>query len=444
MTSETIPELPDSRLIMREIDISDCASKDATLDGTGSIFQSFKARLTQLAGMVTDNLVTGTVKEFGDWADKTRQNLESIAGEVPSKSDIFINSLDQATMSNLAVASSEYATKIVNLEKESRSWHKRFPELTLNLDKPQEKNGFLLGGVIFILFVVESVINSQFFAKGSEFGLLGGTLTAIAISSGNVLIPLGLALFGHRWFYQHDSYRSLGIVMIGLFLLWAFGFNHLVAQYRESLVLVAGTVPGTDDIDSSTLNYVLLFALGAAVAGISFWKMWFFLDPFKHARKCIDDLNDAKEEFKNAVCDDLRVAEKRFNDINSEINKMGKIIPGKFEQTEAEFKHIHSNAIDKTNRLFSIYHSEYCVIKVDPDPDCPVITPETATEHNVGIRNADWVFFNDIKVLLNKSVDTATQEWVPKLDDILAKINDLIKRFTDVITARLLEWQNQP
>lgn len=434
---KTDSQVPDSPLVVREIDISKCASEDALLDGTDDLFQAFKARLTSWAAAVTEKHVAGTATNFREWTGKTGERFVEMAGNIPANLDI--DALETDTMGKLAATDTPCSTKIIHLEKEKHRWHERFPELGLHLDKPQEKNAFLLGGFVLFLIAVESIANSRFFAEGSELGLLGGTLIAITVSLGNVCIPLVLAFFGHRWFYRYDAWRIYGGIMIGLFLLWAFGFNHLVAQYRESLVAVSGA----GSSDSSTLNYVLLFALGAAVAGISFWKMWSFLDPFEHARKCLNDLKDTKKEFEDAVCADLREARNKYKEINSKINMMGTEIPSKFQEKAAEFNLVHGTSIDETNRWFSDYHKQYCVMKVDPDPELPVVTPETATEYKVGVTQAEWDFFNAMKTLLNEQINTATNEWIPKLHDILAQINDLIRRFKEVITAKLLEWENQ-
>ena len=142
------------------------------------------------------------------------------------------------------------------------------------------------------LMAVESIANSQFFACNRHFKYLYWLIAG----------------------FMRMILLVLGPVMIGVFLLWAFGFNHLVAQYRESLLIAA-------EESSSTMNYVLLFALGAAVAGISFWKMWSFLDPFKQARKCLDDLQATKDNFKKSVCADLNNAQNRYNEISAQIGK---------------------------------------------------------------------------------------------------------------------------
>jgi hypothetical protein len=54
-------------------------------------------------------------------------------------------------------------------------------------------------GLLFVLVALESMANGMFFAKGSEFGLLGGVGTAIVISVINVASCFVLGLWPVRW-----------------------------------------------------------------------------------------------------------------------------------------------------------------------------------------------------------------------------------------------------
>ena len=423
--------------VIDDADIKQYAENDAMVDGTDSLFQAFKARLISLAKIITKHDTADTVQRFHDWADDTNQKFMDMSGNIPGNSDNYVSRLETKTQHNLTAATAKYATKITQLGQEKSAWEKRFgPSLQANLEESLQGNAYWLVGLVLFLLAAESVANSQFFAEGSELGLLGGTLTAITVSFGNVLIPLGLAFFGHRWFHRYDSYRALGMVMIGLFFLWTFGFNHLVAQYRESLLAAASQ-------DSSTLNYVLLSALGVAVAGISFWKTWSFLDPYKQARKCVNDLENAKEKFEHEVYADLSEAENQCNRIESEINQMKVGIPNKFQKEESDFTRAHKGSITDTNRIFANYHRQYCKAKVDPDPERPVVTLENAEEYGVGITEAERNYLAEMKTLLIGQIATATKEWVQKLHDILDKINQLIRKFQPVVTVKMQAWKAQ-
>jgi hypothetical protein len=54
-------------------------------------------------------------------------------------------------------------------------------------------------GLLAVLVGVESALNGVFFAKGSDFGLLGGVVVAVAISFINVIVAFFVGLFPMRW-----------------------------------------------------------------------------------------------------------------------------------------------------------------------------------------------------------------------------------------------------
>ena len=92
--------------------------------------------------------------------------------------------------------------------------------------------------IVALLFLVESILNAQFFAKASTFGLIGGWLQAAIVSAVNI----GLGLLGgmvvlpwrNRLEVSGKSTKvpSCVAVMIGFFLLL---FNLTTAHYRVLL-----------------------------------------------------------------------------------------------------------------------------------------------------------------------------------------------------------------
>ena len=68
-------------------------------------------------------------------------------------------------------------------------------------------------GLLSILIAVELVLNGFFFAKGSEFGLLGGIGIAVGISIVNVIFSFMLGLWPARWI----NHRNWIIKILALF-----------------------------------------------------------------------------------------------------------------------------------------------------------------------------------------------------------------------------------
>ena len=94
-------------------------------------------------------------------------------------------------------------------------------------------------GLLFLLIGVEAAFNGFFFAKGSEFGLLGGVGTAVGISFVNVLFAFILGLFPMRWL-NHRNYavKLIGLTVTGLGLLALVVLHGFAAHYRDATAAV--------------------------------------------------------------------------------------------------------------------------------------------------------------------------------------------------------------
>lgn len=438
----------DSRL--KDSAIKKLAAKDARTDGINDQFASFKAGLGLFAQICSQEKAASVVREFRQWTDLVQKKLVDMAGTVPNNLDFFIKNLDQATNGNLTAALAQYAQQIVALAKEKTAWFERFgPALAANVEAPPKKSAVMLAGLALFLVAVESSLNSRFFAVGNEFGLAGGALFAVAVSLGNVLIPLGLAFLGHRWFYMHDANRagkisnhSFGIAMIIAFLLWTLVFNILVAEYREHLSEKNLSSESTGQ-DFTNLHYFLLFALGAAVCGLSFWKAWSFRDPFEKARKCWNDLQNARKNYENDAVIELTNARTTFSEMNTQINRWTVEFPFKFQMTEGDFKRVHGEAITRTEEIFAAYHRIYCLGKVDPKPDFPEVTAETVKALRIGVTEVNWTFFEDRKNAFNARLETATQEWTPAIQQCIEKIAELEEKYGTAIARMLTELEEE-
>lgn len=120
-------------------------------------------------------------------------------------------------------------------------------------------------GVIAIIFVLECLFNALFLAAGNEFGLLGGVGEAFVIS----LVNIGIALFlGQKVvpfiFHKHRDLKLFGGAIILLFCLGNFGFNLLVAHYRDALAVEMS--------DKATISAISSFV--ANPLNITDFKSW--------------------------------------------------------------------------------------------------------------------------------------------------------------------------
>jgi hypothetical protein len=94
-------------------------------------------------------------------------------------------------------------------------------------------------GLLFLLIGMEAGLNGFFFAKGSEFGLLGGIGTAIGISFVNVLFAFALGLFPMRWL-NHNNYlvKLIGLIVTAIGLAALVALHGFAAHYRDATAAV--------------------------------------------------------------------------------------------------------------------------------------------------------------------------------------------------------------
>src|SRR5262249_1958023 len=144
-------------------------------------------------------------------------------------------------------------------------------------------------GLLSIFVAIESVLNGMFFAKGSEFGLLGGVGTAIGISLTNVVSSFLLGLWPARWVNHRNVLAKmcgLAVTVVGLSSL--IGLHAFAAHLRDAVVAVGEQRALSEAIAALTstpwrlndLNSYYLFGLGLLFTLGAFYKGVTFDDPY--------------------------------------------------------------------------------------------------------------------------------------------------------------------
>ncbi len=168
-------------------------------------------------------------------------------------------------------------------------------------------NRFLAASLLFLLIVVESALNGVFFAEGSEFGLVGGTVLALGTSLVNVLV-FGFCLgFGPARWQHHRSLllRSVAWVLLAAGLVLSVGANAFVAHYRDAFERLGENVHldavwahlRADPFGLARLQSWLLFFLGLFFAGMGFWKGYRFDDPYPLYGRIARHWRDAEQRY---------------------------------------------------------------------------------------------------------------------------------------------------
>jgi len=132
--------------------------------------------------------------------------------------------------------------------------------------------------IILLFWLLESAGNGYFFAEGSELGLLGGIGQAVIIAA----INISIAFFLMGWVFRYKNHASLwkkclAYISLTIYLPCVFGFNLLVAHYREYFAFRpedAGRLAVQRFIDTplylSEFNSWILFFMGLLFAVFAF------------------------------------------------------------------------------------------------------------------------------------------------------------------------------
>jgi hypothetical protein len=138
--------------------------------------------------------------------------------------------------------------------------------------------------IILFIILIETMLNSYFFAQGNELGLLGGASQAIIISVVNIALAFFVGNVLLRYLYVTDKIKKYGaVILISFIIAVLFTFNLLVGHLRIFLV----SNPETAYQDSilsfrehplqlTDFNSILLVVLGIIIfliATIDFFKM---------------------------------------------------------------------------------------------------------------------------------------------------------------------------
>ena len=144
---------------------------------------------------------------------------------------------------------------------------KRTHKRSVDARYPQSR--LLHYSVVAVLLLLESVLNGYFFARGSEFGLLGGVSQSLTVAVLNILPAFFIAGLVLMRYSGHVSLFKRSLARLGLlaWLGWIGLFNLGVAHYRDLLA--------TRPEDALTLTLVELTGQPFALADINSWLLLF-------------------------------------------------------------------------------------------------------------------------------------------------------------------------
>ena len=307
----------------------------------GQLTLQEKAELAAENGLPTQNATNpdGTEREIQSYFENRMANINRIVNEglcVRNTSITDTNLQDERALINNHTEHSKLAVKslmarefrlLKQLKKELDDIQQEFQafqtenHLVRTAHYPDSQ--LLYFAVILLFWLLESAGNGYFFAEGSELGLLGGVGQAVVIAA----INISIAFFLMGWLFRYKNHYSpwkqlAAYIGLGVYLPCVFGFNLLVAHYRDYFAFnpkEAGNLAVQRFIESpwqlSEFNSWILFFMGLLFA------IFAFIDGYKrddaypgygHLHRRLQDLHEEYDEHRDDIVTQVEEVRQEF------------------------------------------------------------------------------------------------------------------------------------
>ncbi len=160
--------------------------------------------------------------------------------------------------------------------------------------------------IVLVIVFAESMLNSSFFAKGSDLGLLGGIIQAFVIVMINVLVAnLVVLLIRRRNLVTISGIERLGYTTLtGVLLAATVSFHFLVGHYRDALGINVETAYHYSVINFKANPFVLmdfesyiLVFMGFLFFILLIIDLYKLKDPYPGYGEITQKFNKIKEEY---------------------------------------------------------------------------------------------------------------------------------------------------
>ena len=160
--------------------------------------------------------------------------------------------------------------------------------------------------IVLVIVFAESMLNSSFFAKGSDLGLLGGIIQAFVIVMINVLVAnLVVLLIRRRNLITISAMEKLGYTILsGIMVAATVSFHFLVGHYRDALGINVETAYHYSVINFKANPFVLmdfesyiLVFMGFLFFILLIIDLYKLKDPYPGYGELTQKFNKIKEEY---------------------------------------------------------------------------------------------------------------------------------------------------
>jgi len=280
----------DKDKVRKNLQLETLGQKDGldNIPSSESLDKDLTAVESQVIAMCQDKLdkVAKTTSYALSYLDDELEKLYMEIGEpdfrrVKQDGNFKIKELKQTARSKLTDARKEERQQYGYL-----AFFKRSNGITRGAEYPESK---ILGyGLLLFIVVLETIINSYFFARASDFGLLGGAMQAAMVSIVNVAWSFIMAVIAYRALHYRSAFKKLaGMVGVTVHIVTAIVINLAVAHYRDLIAINPDAAMQLTlekmrqaPLELETLDAALLLIIGCAISVISVWKGYTFDDRY--------------------------------------------------------------------------------------------------------------------------------------------------------------------
>ena len=301
---------------------------------------------------------------------------------------------------------------------------------------PRLAEGRFMSIALLIFFViVESILNGLFFANGSDMGLLGGVLLALALSAINVATG---ALNGFVFLRFRNHRRWLISLPSGLAFFAIegaiMGFNGFVAHYRD-IYQTAGDATRMIDVGQRLISAPfglqsiyswLLFAAGMLFSGAATWKGYRLDDPLPgygaverrrivaveryrdERHNLIEDAADFTNEYADQAyqaIEELRAASSQRQQISA---ARARII--------SEYRSVEDNLAQSAQHLLRVYRESNIASRSEPTPNH---FGDRFSFHDAALERPEFQF-----LMIDQGMEHDADSLIAELDTLRQKVLD--------------------
>lgn len=221
-------------------------------------------------------------------------------------------------------AKEEYSSqqkKFLALEKDLRNFKS---ENKIEREEISTKNRVLSIAILIFIVLVESIVNSTFFAKANDLGLLGGFVQASIISG----INLGLAYSFVILFRYKNKIKLSNIqkntyyLLLAFLIIFVFSFHLLTGHFRDGLsidpenaYIISINNFFENPFTLMTLDSWLLIGVGLILFFLFIFDLKSFKDPYPGYTEITKRYEFEKNKFdniKSKILDEIKVNEEEI------------------------------------------------------------------------------------------------------------------------------------